>query len=331
MGQYWRLINIDKREASGHLGKLLEFFYHSDHVVGYLVPLILPSEYKTDTISLDKSIQLKELAQKNPSTSTSAAILLTLPVELLLLIAEDLHDDYLSLLCFSLTCSFLWEITGQTRYHSLSFTLNNKHTWAGERIILLGDWSKYLPSSMLSDKEAEELELDSQSDTPAEALSAAACDFQRPPNIEDSVPMFDKRVRKNIKLKKELTELRNDPRFGHWIWFSLSDFELRRHEGDRWMVRNFSKREYVTKAHSRNLSQMIYCLIGYSVDDWPTPKGSEWLTDGPWAGDRIDLTVASIHRQEYGNELDWKDVTAGVKQELRERAYEQEFRVDLSD
>ena len=57
MGQYWRLINIDKREATSDMGKLQEFFYDQGHIVDYLIPLALPSKYQSDLISLEDSIQ----------------------------------------------------------------------------------------------------------------------------------------------------------------------------------------------------------------------------------------------------------------------------------
>ncbi|KAJ3773941.1 hypothetical protein FB446DRAFT_505305 [Lentinula raphanica] len=331
MGQYWRLINIDKREATSDMGKLQEFFYDQGHIVDYLIPLVLPSKYRSDLISLEDSIQ--KFARKNPSTSASTAILLTLPVELLLLIVDELSDDYLPLLCFSLTCTFLWDITGQARYHSLSSSLN-KLSWAGDRIILLGDWARLLPSSMLSDEEVEELKLDdSPSDTLAEALIDAARGFPEPPNMNSIGPLYDRRVQTNPDFEIELWDiLDHDSRFRPWIWLHWRDFKVRKPEGDRWMVRNLSKREYVTKASSRDLTQMIYCLIGYSDDGDSAPRGSEWLVHGVWAGDRIDITLVSVHQQEHGNELDWKDVTVGVKQQLREVVEEDGYRdIYLSD
>ncbi|KAJ3773938.1 hypothetical protein FB446DRAFT_702705 [Lentinula raphanica] len=313
MEQGWRLINIDRKEASG-LGKLRDFFFYSDYdsnVVDYLTPLVLYSNYKSDMISLEESFQ--RFAQTNRNMASTGILLARLPIELVLLIVEHLRDDYLSLLCLSLTCTFFWDITGQARYHSLTSAVN-EHSWAGDRIILLGDLARSLPPSMLLDNDVDELRLNGRSDTLAEALYDAARDFPEPSRMKRTGPLYDTRVIAQPQLHETLWKLQQRYfHLRHWIWFHSPDFKLRskQNPGARWMVRNLSKREYVTKASSRDLVSLIYYLIRHSDDGTPWP-GDGWLTRGPWAGDRIDLTFVSIHQQEYGNESDWKDVTARV-------------------
>ncbi|KAJ3762670.1 hypothetical protein EV360DRAFT_66846 [Lentinula raphanica] len=258
-----------------------------------------------------------------------------LPIELVLRIVEHLRDDYLPLLCLSLTCTFFWDITGQARYHSLTSAVN-KHSWAGDRIILVGDSARSLPPSILSDNDVEELRLNGRSDTLAEALYDAARDFKKPSQLTEPTqvgPLYDARVKAQPRLRKTLWEFyRRDIRFRRWIFFHSPDFKLRSEQnpGARWMVRNLSKREYVTKASSRDLASLIYYLIGRSDDgtSWP---GDGWLTRGPWAGDRIDLTFVSIHREEHGNESDWTNVTARVKQELRRVTDSEDHELYLSE
>ncbi|KAJ3753309.1 hypothetical protein EV360DRAFT_74609 [Lentinula raphanica] len=156
MGQYWNLINIDHREAMGNMGKLGEFFWYASRLVDRLMPLRLSEKYESEVGSLE------EIKRKAVTGDSSTSALLTLPIELLLLIIEDLGKDYLNLLCFSMTCTLLWELSGKARYDSLSSELD-RHRWAGSRIILLGDYAGTLPPSMLSAQDIEELGLgDSQ-------------------------------------------------------------------------------------------------------------------------------------------------------------------------
>ncbi|KAJ3712236.1 hypothetical protein C8R42DRAFT_323189 [Lentinula raphanica] len=186
MPQSWRLINIDRKEATGSWGNPQDFFYYSSHdslnVVDYLTPLVLHSSYKSDIISLEESFQ--RYAQTNRNMASTGILPARLPIELVLRIVEHLRDDYLPLLCLSLTCTFFWDITGQARYHSLTSAVN-KHSWAGDRIILVGDSARSLPPSILSDNDVEELRLNGRSDTLAEALYDAARDFKKPSQLTE--------------------------------------------------------------------------------------------------------------------------------------------------
>lgn len=71
------------------------------------------------------------------------ATLLTLPVELLLIIAENLLDSYIDVLCLALTCVKMWEATTKIRYQSLSAKIQGR-SWAGSRMICLGDCARRL-------------------------------------------------------------------------------------------------------------------------------------------------------------------------------------------
>ncbi|KAJ3810748.1 hypothetical protein F5876DRAFT_65366 [Lentinula aff. lateritia] len=89
-------------------------------------PLVIPSFYKT-ALSIGTS---------------GATILLSLPNELLLAIAEELLEEYRP--------SF---------FHKLKI-----QSWAGSRIILLGDYIRVLPEGLLTDAEREEFGFDGYAD-----------------------------------------------------------------------------------------------------------------------------------------------------------------------
>ncbi|KAJ3823318.1 hypothetical protein F5880DRAFT_1652253 [Lentinula raphanica] len=329
MGECWQLLSIDNWATTGHeLGKLKEFFWCPNHALSFLKAVVMPSTYKSDTRSPEDQARAQRMALE-PQSST---LLLTLPVELLLIIAEDLGKDYLHLLCFSLTCTFLWEITGRTRYHSLYRRLK-QDSWSGSCIILIGEYADRLPDSMLTDEEKEEFKLLDERRYSlyglAGSLYSIAYDNFRQLSRIPKYPIFgDQRVRRNPKLLDELMDAHDIEQCMPWVSVNRKDCVVERQDGDRWMLRNLSKREYVTLANSRHVMQILYTLVGetqyscYSFSD-----------EGPenWEGDRIDLTVASVHQQEVGDDVnEWADITRYVIKELVKRAYEDGCQEELA-
>ncbi|KAF8823600.1 hypothetical protein HHX47_DHR9000326 [Lentinula edodes] len=312
MGQYWRIMNIDNEESTGGLGKLGEFFWYSSEIISYLkTPPVIPSSFLTS------SGIFEEKSQKRKEDPTS--IILSLPNELLLAIAEELLEEYLDLICFSLTCSCIWDVTEQVRYRSLYSRLKTR-SWAGGRIILLGDYAGALPKGLLTDAEKKQSELQGHDDDDLGALLYYYADekFERPRPA--NIPLLtDKRIQANRILHKELLGYSQREPFSPWIWL-WGDFTPSRSPQDRWIVRNLTKQEYVIKTRSRNLTQVLYCLIGCSDDPSVSMRGGELLIHGAWAGDRIDITLVSFHKREHEDESGWTDITAGVKKTLEELA-----------
>ncbi|KAF8823635.1 hypothetical protein F5879DRAFT_118700 [Lentinula edodes] len=312
MGQYWTIMSIDNREATGHLGKLGEFFWMPDNsLVSCLMTPVIPSSYKTAAIASfgGKSQKLK----KNYPPST----LLSLPHELLLVIAEELSEDYLDLICFSLTCIDAWELTGQYRYECLSRKIKRK-SWAGSRIILLGDYAGALPTGLLTDAEKKELRLDGYADHELGSLLYAHPAFRRP-SYKILNDFYYDEIAQDDDLFHELQYFAHREPFSRWIMLP-GNFKLTRSSSkDRWMIRNLTKQEYAI-TRRRSLTQIVYSLIGCSDDPSVSMQGERCsvLINGPWAGDRIDITLVSIHRKEHTPEerSSWKDITISVKELL---------------
>ncbi|KAJ3749487.1 hypothetical protein DFH05DRAFT_1540538 [Lentinula detonsa] len=330
MGQYWKLINVDNQQTTGYIGNLGEIFWYKNSVITtLLIAPVIPPQFKSKPAVSKARI----LEVQNDSTTVPSATLLTLPFEILHCIAEELMDDYLALICFSLTCVTMWELTHPVRYRVLESELKNK-SWAGGRIILLGDYARGLPKGMLTAEEIEQLilnhgdeELSEEYSDEDEHVPDNNMDYRLGRLLEDASENFqqvslklnisifdDKRVWNHRSLYRQL--LKFPPRFRHWFSFEWSQFIPNEAEGGSWMVRNFSKREFVAKFSPRNLTQVVFSLIGRSDDPSISMFEGDWLVDGAWAGDSIDITLASIHEQEHGNETDWKDITAEVKQKL---------------
>ncbi|KAJ3848239.1 hypothetical protein EV368DRAFT_68451 [Lentinula lateritia] len=318
MGQYWTIMSIDNSEATGHLGKLGEFFWMpDDSLVSCLTTPVIPSSYKTAAIASfgGKSQKLK----KNYPPS----ILLSLPHELLLVIAEELSEDYLDLICFSLTCIDAWELTGQCRNQSLSQKIKSK-SWAGSRIILLGDYAGALPKGLLTDAEKKELRLDGYADHELGSLLYAHPAFRKP-SYKILNDFYYDEIAQDDDLFHELQYFAHREPFSRWIMLP-GNFKLTRSSSkDRWMIRNLTKQEYAI-TRRRSLTQIVYSLIGCSDDPSVSMQGERCsvLINGPWAGDRIDITLVSIHRKEHTPEerSSWKDITISVKELLEALAAE---------
>ncbi|KAJ3845639.1 hypothetical protein EV368DRAFT_90366 [Lentinula lateritia] len=286
MGQYWTVINIDNRESSGRLGKLGEFFWHFNQIINYLVAPNIPTSYKLRTpmekFQTNRQVKYTKLVKFVVliiHAQSSGATLLMLPDELLLIIAEELVEDYLELMCLSLTCVAMWEATEQVRYRSLYAKLK-MFSWAGGRIILLGDYGRALPDGVLTAEDIKQLKLTKYR---KKNLGTGLYDqhFQEP---NSDISLFkEERVRSNAALGRELLEFSRKKPFSDWIRLKWKDFMLARTEGgDYWMIRNFTKREF-TKSSRRNLTQALYCLIGCSQDPSVSMPGGESLIDGEWA------------------------------------------------
>ncbi|KAJ3810749.1 hypothetical protein F5876DRAFT_76484 [Lentinula aff. lateritia] len=322
MGQYWEIISIDNRETTGHLGKLGEFFWMpEDSLVSCLTTPVIPSSYKTDS-----AIGVFEGKSQKHKKNYPPSILLSLPHELLLVIAEELLEKYLDLICFSLTCIDTWELTEQVRYKSLSQEIKRK-SWAGSRMILLGDYAGALPKGLLTDAEKKELRLDGYADHELGSLLYAHKAFGKPSYKIPSGLYYDAMVQDNDLLLDELRYFGRRKPFSQWIRLP-GNFKLTKSSSskDLWMVRNLTKQEYVIPTRPQSLTQVVYSLIGCSDDASVSMQGERCsvLINGPWAGDRIDITLVSIHRQEHAHEegSSWKDITVSVKELLEALATE---------
>ncbi|KAJ3821963.1 hypothetical protein F5880DRAFT_1661341 [Lentinula raphanica] len=301
-GQFWNIISIDKKQSTDDLGLLGKFFWDPHPILlYYLIAPTMPSTSKPENSHCGKDSKSQEMVSKVRSNATS-----------------------LHLLCFSLTCTLLWEVTGQTRYRSLYSKLKHE-SWAGSRVILLGDYLETLPEGLLTEEDIKYLqEIKPERDVlddpkSGRAFYNAVLGYYRVlPPPERFLVLDDRRVKEDRNFWRELiSPPYEDERFRRWILARPCDFIPVPQPGDRWMLRNLSKREYVTLAWIDNMEQVIYTLIG------------DWLIEGPWAGDRIDITLVSTHEKERGDEEDWKEITAGVVSKLKALAVEDDYREGL--
>lgn len=115
----------------------------------------------------------------------------------------------------------------------------------------------------------------------------------------------------------------------HWVHLDHRNFTLApRSRDDQWMLRNLDKRQFVIKSDrcsSHGLPQALFSLIGWSEDDDIAMRCDDHIaytiTHGRWAGDRIDVTLSSLHDKEQGDDdSDWEDITDEVVEFLESLA-----------
>ncbi|KAE9402983.1 hypothetical protein BT96DRAFT_973929 [Gymnopus androsaceus JB14] len=317
MGQSWKFISLDNAQRIGHgsMGKMGEFFWEENSIITLLIAPVVPASFLEDD-TLDLSPKL--------DTSNELAPILTLPPELLLLITEYLISNYVDVLCLSLTCPIMWSATSRIRYLSLS-TKPRRQSWAGSRLICLGGYAEDLPTGFITSSDLEQMDkklgnptVFEEDDGPTEPRDLALL-------YRASYAYFSAAERPTISRTSEKRDFWPEPKSN----------------GDRWMLRNLSKKEFVIKNRLKGgmhgLIQALYTLISWSDDASISMQCEEEVSDaiicGPWAGDRIDVTLRSVHDSEKEGES-WKDITvrvAGVVDGLSKSDYRGKFKFDEDD
>jgi hypothetical protein len=231
MGQYWRLINLDKRQAFENWGKLGQYLFSSDpeRILPYL---ILPS--------------LSEVRYLDDSSRER----------------------------------FLQAIKAVS--------------WAGDRIICIGDYIEDYPPDMLSDIEEKETQ---------ELISFDTLDGE-------------------FTRKQELWGVVNSkytPPIEIQPYLKFIDFKI----STSWVLRNLSKHTYVRAEVVAldpdfidgpwikyfGFGHIVLSFINWSSDDSRASRCSADVTKGAWAGNRFD--IASIDALHTSKEQ-WRDVSESV-------------------
>lgn len=217
MGQYWVFANLDKKQTSGHLGKLGEFY-------GSEVP-------------------------------TSIMWLLAIPSKP---ITADLES-------------------GDPRFGS----------WAGDRVICLGDYAHSMPDGVL---------------TEAEKTSSIA-----------SSPYSHISAYKEIELYQANRLIY--PNGYDWVLRNLTKKEFVRASA-------ITLDEYPGHLHSHpSLGQALMTLICWSDDPSASMNVNFEITRGDWAGDRFDIRPLREVEEEI-DKHDWMDISEAVAERICENAHE---------
>lgn len=157
-------------------------------------------------------------------------------------------------------------------------------------------------------------------------LNSATKSFREYP--EDLSIFDDNDKRSKLAFRAEFDSLARIEGIFQWVYPNESEFTSQcapsKSPEARWMIRNLSKREFVLKSQGntpRGLVQVLFSLVSWSDEgSFCMPEANlaiGELISGRWSGDRIDVTLLSVHEKEPGNGSDWKDITLRVVDLLR--------------
>ncbi|KAF9073889.1 hypothetical protein BDP27DRAFT_1444825 [Rhodocollybia butyracea] len=228
-------------------------------------------------------------------------------------------------MCFSLTCMKMWEVAEDVRFLYLRNGLQ-RLSWNGNRIILLGDYTRELPQGLLTEEDRKELKMmaeiqKSHSDDEEGSNEGSDGDLD-----DDDVSLLDYALHEMesehltdsfSRCHLRRAEYGEIPEAFQWFLLPLSKFTCTSSTEDRWMLRNLTKKEFVIKSKGRASSGLVQAL--FSLISWSNARAismacddadAERMVRGPWAGDRIDVTLYSLH--EHKNDPGWKDITSEV-------------------
>lgn len=230
-------------------------------------------------------------------------------------------DEDVDVICFGLTCRFLWEFCRpimQTRTREFA----NECSWAGDRIICVGDYIQAgdEPKGVLTEEELEELE-----DSPRTTLFSKTY-------TSNAVFDFDKWFRYPIIIEKHLTSedrsIFNSLTSDSYAYQTASRLEqpvaLR-------CLRNLSRHEYVrgqavdefnkkTSSNDVNLGTVMVLHICWSSDSSTSMCYDGDIHRGKWAGERFDITTVDSVKDANV----WKDVSVEVMETV-EAIWRSEF------
>ncbi|KAI8989852.1 hypothetical protein BD414DRAFT_319106 [Trametes punicea] len=331
MGQYWRLLNIDRKAIYG-LYKFGEWFpYETSYSLDTVLRLpCLPPE-------IDKWC-------KKASRVVQHGPLSRLPAELVNMIFSELRPKEMA--CLAITCTAMLE---HSKPHLLRFYTEVHASWARVRLICLGQTTHHPPGLLTEAEEAEIAETD---------LSYAYGNDEDHPCLS----LFSSEVYEDLlgigsRWPREIKEIK----YGLYRWIEEEGrragtngkhYSARRAKRDLTMLRtlfwpratyppgarvlcNLSKGVYVRedtlgvgKRNPATLAHVLAVQICWSddpsfalvIDD----EHAERMMRGEWAGDRFCIvTLGTMPR--LGGDRQWRDVTEDVRPLLEHLWKENEY------
>ncbi|KAJ7051728.1 hypothetical protein C8F01DRAFT_1091205 [Mycena amicta] len=354
MGQYWRLVNLDTRQAS-HGGKLGEILFEGvgKQVYVYLRQLEFPPldeavrEYPSGLaiVSVDKANKrcvfrygLCALVAKGSSEH-----LTDLHTELIDEIFTHLADP--DIVAFSMTCQLIWAIGRRHIYACMKRNTANCE-WAGHRLVVVGDYleNDAVPEALLAGTERSELLQHPHPDAEDEDEDEDEYYKDYTPSLYDyafhEIP--DWTIWKAWFGPHSLDILHSRSWRRDWRLFQeLTHYAPTRSPTDTQpkVLRNLTKREYVLEnavhrlvgkyppgsdlakaLRDVTLGDVVYCRICWSSEAGTNLGYQKDIHQGVWAGDRFDIVEEEwLKELELGGDGEqWIDVTTAAVDEIEE-------------
>ncbi|KAJ6488953.1 hypothetical protein C8R45DRAFT_1213555 [Mycena sanguinolenta] len=334
MGQYWKLINLDKRETYGFWGKLGEFFFDGSpgclnqtlRIPSTLLPecdkLLFP--FKPGALCNEADEFLNCRATYFPQTAVQSSALVNFPTELIQEIyheAENIRD----VVCLSVTCQALWDVGRHEIYRRLGLLIAAV-SWAGDRIICVGDYLENddIPSHILTLAEKEEF----TGQRPAPDEDDDEFEYSERHYTLYSYPFCEiPYERAALNMGRFLIRLEL-PFGGCNALCPLVDLSFTTTQPTKpamAILRNLSRHQYVREsvlarwhAHSgkTGFGEIVLSRICCSSDPSASMGYKGGIHRGVWAGDRFDIMSSEwLEGLDNGDGL-WTDVSEEVLAEI---------------
>ncbi|KAJ7776763.1 hypothetical protein DFH07DRAFT_876915 [Mycena maculata] len=341
MGQYWKLINLDKRQTYGDWGKLGECLFDGSPSC-LKTSLRATAEKLPDCDSLifpfKPGALFEEAYESRPATyfpkaadhSLNAKALPNLPLEMIheiYLNAEDLAD----VICLSMTCQFLWEV-GRGHIYRHIVAIVASYSWVGDRIICVGDYlrNEDIPDSLLTPEEKVEFTSPDPDDDGDFTLYSYPFDVVGWGGFSIDILLKSAKIVKRYRSfysylitdGQILSSLCNE----YYTLPALTQLSV---------LRNLSRHQYVRESaliawregaqakvkETKNVGfgEIVLSRICLSTDPSASMSYDGDIHRGVWAGDRFDLVSSETEWLEgLGEDSGWTDVSDKVLEEVEE-------------
>ncbi|KAK3175118.1 hypothetical protein OEA41_002364 [Lepraria neglecta] len=327
---------MDNTEILYYCGKLVEFLPNAeaDCLVDLLAVPVKPSPMQVSSATklvydISEIEPLPTEANLKP-TCKIQSYLTSVPDELLLMIFHNL--DFVSCFRLSLVSKRLWNIGWPFVQQDVT---NFMGTWAGTRIICLGDYCEPgdLPAGFLTTEEEnivneglDEAEMDPDEGflpRPGNLLDVARCRFQEVSSevepyrmlldtaLDEAghLPESERSQARLFAVGKKVTDYY--PETESWILRNLTTAEFV--QGDRLLAAfHRSGREGGPHLGYPGFGEAIMCRICWSTSDTTLPCAG--FNRGVWAGHRFEICTEKYHA--LHSSCSWKDATSEIIDEL---------------
>ncbi|KAJ7119786.1 hypothetical protein C8R44DRAFT_737545 [Mycena epipterygia] len=337
MGQYFLVMNMDKRQKTGSLGKLGEFLFS-----GYPSSSDFVEKFRVwSTSDGDAFLSIEEACETDderfPAYSGEIGAFANLPVEAIheiCLRMENLRD----VAFFSLTCQSLWEI-GREHVNSRIAEVAATCSCAGDRIVCVGDYLENddLPEGLLTQEEQEEfsqlIEARTQSADEYEApVDNSFWYFPCAPMTEGQFDLDDYLTR--ICFNRQPQRSLNDAGRSYMLLYQLRNPNAynRPPPAEPSILRNLSRHQYVREAAlcdlkekyagtevrmgQVNLGEILMMRICFSSDPTVSTPWDGGIHRGVWAGNRFNIVAPEWLETCGAENTPWTDVTNEVLAEF---------------
>jgi hypothetical protein len=231
MGQYWKILDIDRRERLRNKNGLKLWEIVNSDTAQQLVQLLArPTLFQCSELLVQDGADANHPTTARTGITGTTGNFAKLPNELLNIFSGFLTD--FDAICLGLTCRAMW-MSMQARLQEA--LIADAAPWSGHRIITLGDYADAHPPGMLTEAEEIELRRNCFEDEEARTLPREAL-------YRDASENYAEAQRKDIRICAETFLDPTDAKLLRVLVGPFYDFV---NDKDGYVLRNLSKHEYV--------------------------------------------------------------------------------------